>query len=269
MSSEAPSLLAPGSRESRRSSGLVWLVLGTAGLLGMTGCASSGSTSAPAADPALNTPSSATEPLKEIPSDKNTVKMPDPRVGLGAGLLDAEEAIWNLRLVSATPPPEAFVGVSNSDLAFKDNYAIQGNYNGFQIWDISNPAVPVLVKGYVCPASQSDVSVYRNLLFVSGEGMGGRLDCGTEGVRERVSDDAAARHPDLRHQRHREPGVHRERADVPRLAHALAARGPERHGQRLRLRLRLRARPAGGGASGLLRPVAGRGSRTRRSSASR
>ncbi len=153
----------------------------------MTACASSGSTSA-AADPALNTPSSATEPLKEAPSDKNTVKMPDPRVGLGAGLLDAEEAIWNLNLLSATPPPAAFVGVSNSDLAFKDNYAIQGNYNGFQVWDISNPEAPVLVKGYVCPASQSDVSVYRDLLFVSGEGMGGRLDCGSEGVQERISE---------------------------------------------------------------------------------
>jgi len=30
---------------------------------------------------------------------------PDPRVGLAPGLLDAGEAIWNLRLVSATPPP--------------------------------------------------------------------------------------------------------------------------------------------------------------------
>ncbi len=66
-----------------------------------------------------------------MPTDENTVQMPDPRVGLGAGLLDAEEAIWNLGLLSATPPPEAFVGVSNSDLAFKDNYVIQGNYNGF------------------------------------------------------------------------------------------------------------------------------------------
>jgi hypothetical protein len=33
------------------------------------------------------------------------------------------------------------------------------------------------------------VSVYKNLLFVSGEGLGGRLDCGTEGVREAVSKD--------------------------------------------------------------------------------
>jgi hypothetical protein len=165
----------------------LWITVGTVGLFGMTACASSGSTSA-AADPALNTPSSATEPLKQAPTDANTVKLPaDPRVGLGAGLLDAEEAIWNMSLLSATPPPEAFVGVSNSDLAFTGKYAIQGNYNGFQVWDISNPATPVLVKGYVCPASQSDVSVYRNLLFVSGEGMEGRLDCGTEGVEEQIS----------------------------------------------------------------------------------
>ena len=114
---------------------------------------------------------------------------PDPRVGLGSGLFDAEEAIWNLELVSTMPPGQEFIGVTNSDLAFKDNYAIQGNYNGVQIWDISNPEKPILAKDYVCPASQSDVSVYGNLLFVSGEGLSGRLDCGTEGVREAVSHD--------------------------------------------------------------------------------
>ena len=76
---------------------------------------------------------------------------PDPRVGLAAGLMDAEEAIWNLRLVSTTPPPEDFVGVTNSDLAFTGNYAIQGNYNGFQVWDISNPASPTLVIGLRLP----------------------------------------------------------------------------------------------------------------------
>ncbi|MFV1988612.1 MAG: LVIVD repeat-containing protein [Gemmatimonadota bacterium] len=114
---------------------------------------------------------------------------PDPRIGLGAGVFDAEEAIWNLAWVSQTPPPEAFVGKTNSDLAFTGHYAIQGNYDGVQVWDISNPAEPVLAIGYVCPASQSDVSVYENLLFVSGEGMGGRLDCGGEGVSEAVSQD--------------------------------------------------------------------------------
>ena len=112
---------------------------------------------------------------------------PDPRIGLKAGLMDAGEAIWNLRLLSKTPPPPEFVGVTNSDIAFSGKYAIQGNYNGFQVWDISTPTGPTLVKGYVCPASQSDVSVYKNLLFVSGEGFGGRLDCGKDPIREPVS----------------------------------------------------------------------------------
>lgn len=112
---------------------------------------------------------------------------PDPRVGLKAGLTDAAEAASNVRVVATVEPPEGFKGVTNSDLAFTSHYAIQGNYNGFQIWDISNPAKPVLTKAVLCPASQSDVSAYKNLLFVSAEGMSGRTDCGTEGVRDSVS----------------------------------------------------------------------------------
>ena len=126
-------------------------------------------------------------PLAEIAA--SDAPSPDPRVGLEAGLFDAGEALWNLRVVSATPPPREFVGTTNSDLAFKGDYAIQGNFDGIIVWDISDPGRPSLVTTYVCPASQSDVSVYGDLLFVSGEGLGGRLDCGTQGVRESVSPD--------------------------------------------------------------------------------
>ena len=59
---------------------------------------------------------------------------PDPRVGLEPGMFDAGEAIWNLRMLSTTPPPEEFVGTTNSDLAFTGNHAIQGNYDGIQVW---------------------------------------------------------------------------------------------------------------------------------------
>ena len=114
---------------------------------------------------------------------------PDPRVGLKAGMFDAGTAEWNMKLLSTTPPPENFKGVTNSDLAFTGKYAIQGNYNGFMVWDMSNPAKPQLVKSYLCPASQSDVSVYGNLLFISGEGTSGRLDCGAQGVQDTVSKD--------------------------------------------------------------------------------
>jgi hypothetical protein len=114
---------------------------------------------------------------------------PDPRVGLKGGLWDAGTASWNMALVSNTHPSPDFVGKTNSDLAFSGQYVIQGSYNGFQVWDISNPSAPTLRKAFVCPASQSDVSVYKNLLFVSGEGMTGRLDCGAQGVQDTVSND--------------------------------------------------------------------------------
>ncbi len=112
---------------------------------------------------------------------------PDPRVGLKAGVRDAGEAIWNLDLLSATPSPEPFSGSTNSDLAFSGKYAIQGNYSGYLVWDLSNPRQPQIAATLNCPASQSDVSVYGNLLFVSGEGLEGRLDCAPGGVRDTVS----------------------------------------------------------------------------------
>jgi hypothetical protein len=114
---------------------------------------------------------------------------PDPRVGLRGGEYDAAEAIWNLNVLSKTKPAEKFTTTWNSDLAFLGNYVFQGNFNGYQVWDISNPRQPTLKTAYVCPASQSDVSVYKNLLFVSGEDLAARLDCGTQGVKDTVSKD--------------------------------------------------------------------------------
>ena len=122
-------------------------------------------------------------------SRSTTAPDPDPRIGLRAGKMDAGQAAWNLRMISNTPPSEQFVDVTNSDLAFNGKYAIQGNYNGWQVWDIGNPRRPSLKTAYVCPASQSDVSTYKNLLFVSGENLSARLDCGTQGVEDTVSSD--------------------------------------------------------------------------------
>jgi hypothetical protein len=120
-------------------------------------------------------------------ASRSSSAIPDPRVGLRAGLTDAGEAAWNLRRVSTSPPPEKFAVAWNSDITFTGPYAIQGNFNGYQVWDISNPSAPTLRTEYFCPASQSDVSVYRNLLFVSGESNSARLDCGAQGVKDTVS----------------------------------------------------------------------------------
>jgi len=127
----------------------------------------------------------------------STAPRPDPRVGLRAGWMNAAEASWNLRLVSAAPKPAAFTddtnpgdfGFLNSDIAFTGHYVIQGNFHGLQVWDMAQPSHPALVTTYVCPDAQNDVSVYRNLLFTSGEDFNGRLDCGTQGVPDSVSND--------------------------------------------------------------------------------
>ncbi|HET9424023.1 MAG TPA: hypothetical protein VFO55_01525 [Gemmatimonadaceae bacterium] len=81
--------------------------------------------------------------------------------------------------------------LKNSDLAFTGDYVIQGNYSGYQIWNVANPAKPMLTTAYVCPGSQSDVSVYGNLMFVSHESTAGRIDCGLQGVPDTVSADRA------------------------------------------------------------------------------
>jgi hypothetical protein len=112
---------------------------------------------------------------------------PDRRVGLKPGVWDAGQAEWNLHLLSATRPSEKFVGQINSDLTFSGPYAIQGSFAGYQVWDISNPSKPTLKTAFFCPASQSDVSVYKNLLFVSAEAETARLDCGAQGVATAVS----------------------------------------------------------------------------------
>ncbi|HET7248739.1 MAG TPA: hypothetical protein VFI79_02765 [Gemmatimonadales bacterium] len=122
---------------------------------------------------------------------------PDPRVGLRAGWMNAASAAWNLKVVAAAPKPVAFTdttdpgnfGFLNSDLAFTGHYVIQGNFHGLQVWDIATPEHPALVTSFVCPDAQNDVSVFRNLLFTSGEDFNGRLDCGTQGVQDTVSAD--------------------------------------------------------------------------------
>jgi hypothetical protein len=116
-----------------------------------------------------------------------TAPSPDPRVGLKPGRWDAGQAAWNMRMISTTPPTGKTLGATHSDLAFSGKYAIQGNYNGFEIYDISKPAKPALVQSYLCPASQDDVSVYKNLLFMSSESTNSRSDCGFGGVPEPVS----------------------------------------------------------------------------------
>jgi hypothetical protein len=157
------SLMPPRSRGVRSHATHLF---GVAALVGLNACAASKPKTAP-------TPSASAAA--------------DPRNNLKAGLFDAAQLASNMKLTATAASPQGFLGITNSDLAFTGKYAIQGNYNGPVIWDVSDPSKPVLVTAYSCPASQNDVSVYRNLMFMSAEANNGRVDCAPGGVRDTVS----------------------------------------------------------------------------------
>jgi len=115
---------------------------------------------------------------------------PDPRVGLAPGLDNAGVATNGLELLATRGKPAGFFDPANpgsfafvnSDLALQGDYAFVGNFNGFQIYNISDPANPQIRTAVVCPGGQGEVSVYGNLLFMSAEETRSRTDCGSPGV---------------------------------------------------------------------------------------
>ena len=122
----------------------------------------------------------------------------DPRDGLKAGLHDAGVAISGMRLVSSAPKPAPFDSIGgltfvNSDLAFRGSLVYQGNFAGFSIWDVSDPATPALLSVVECITSQGDPSIVGNLLFVSAEGGGNRKDCAKGGVADPADHTAGVR----------------------------------------------------------------------------
>ncbi len=134
----------------------------------------------------------------------------DPRSTLKPGRYDAGVAISNMKQVSFVKKPAAFDSASglkfiNSDLAFGTHYVYQANFAGFTIWDITDPANPVMMSATKCITSQGDPTIVGNLLFLSAEGAGNRNDCGDGGVQDpkdhmagvRIFDVSDARAPKL------------------------------------------------------------------------
>jgi hypothetical protein len=160
----------------------------------------------------------APQPAPSLPPGITGSDVGDPRFKLTPGLYDAGESSMGMKHLQLVKKPDAFqlgsadaddpkvqkmlgqlgmgaaakmpkplqlviaqLAFANSDLAFQGNHLFQGNFYGVNIYDISNPANTTLLTSMVCPGGQGDVSVYKNLLFMSVEMPNGRLDCGVQG----------------------------------------------------------------------------------------
>ena len=150
----------------------------------------------------------------------------DPRAGLFPGIYTADEAIMNLELVSSLKKPKGFYNIedlankgildsnnveddekelttlekseslkspilnfANTDMAFKEDLLVTGNYHGFNMYKIDKNGIPNLQSSIVCPGGQGDVSIVENILIMSVEQTRSRLDCGLEGVSDDASPD--------------------------------------------------------------------------------
>ena len=118
-----------------------------------------------AAGPAVATPDPGDEPASKRVSQEQAA---DTRAAIASGEIPGVDEIVhsdNVRHL-ANIPKDALKG-TNSDLAFQGKYVFAGNYDGFRIFDISNPKAPKTVSQVLCPGSQNDISVSGDLLFLS------------------------------------------------------------------------------------------------------
>src|SRR6266404_10009109 len=197
---------------------LATLVLGV-GFSMRTLAQTSSPSPAPSATPAAPANPFAPQPAPPLPAGMTGSDVNDPRANLSPGMYDAGEAARGLKHLTLLKKPDAFdlgsndpndpkvnktlttvlgvadpskmpsatklvlagLGFANSDLAFQGNRLFLGNFYGVNIYDISNPAKASLMTSMICPGGQGDVSVYKNLMFMSVEVTNGRVDCGAQG----------------------------------------------------------------------------------------
>jgi hypothetical protein len=176
---------------------------------------------APSATPAApqNANPFAPQPAPPLPAGMTGSDVNDPRAKLSPGMYDAGEAAMGIKHLMLLKKPDAFelgsndpndpkvnktlstvlgiadpskmpnamklvfagLAFANSDIAFQGNHLFLGNFYGVNIYDISNPTKTSLLTSMICPGGQGDVSVYKNLMFMSVEMPNGRVDCGTGG----------------------------------------------------------------------------------------
>ncbi|SDR23811.1 Uncharacterized conserved protein [Thermostaphylospora chromogena] len=130
----------------------IWTAAVGALVLAVAGCSGVPQGAAPSPAPSSATTSAGAESASPSGSSGDDVRMSD-----------------NVRHVANVPLEAPFDGPDawGTDLAFQGDYAYVGNYQGFTVFDISDPTDPATVSRVVCPGPQNDVSVHGDLLFLS------------------------------------------------------------------------------------------------------
>ncbi|MEU4881313.1 hypothetical protein OIE82_30635 [Streptomyces althioticus] len=102
------------------------------------------------------------------PKDVSRSDQAEARTAIKSGDIPGQdEIVHSANITHVANIPKDVLSGTNSDLAFQGKYAFAGNYDGFRIFDISNPKKPKTVAQVLCPGSQNDISVSGNLLFLS------------------------------------------------------------------------------------------------------
>ena len=125
----------------------------------------------------------------------------DPRSGLAPGLYIADEAILNMELIASLRKPTGFfdpenpeakgfedltednenkttaeisrslrspmLSFANTDMAFKDNILVAGNYHGFNIYELNENGIPNLISPlYAQEVKRGCINSWRSTYYV-------------------------------------------------------------------------------------------------------
>ncbi len=105
---------------------------------------------------------------------------------------DPDRHTDSIRLVATLANQDPSDDFANSDFAFWGDLAVQGNYDGFRIIDISDPTNPHLISDVTCRGPQGDVSIWEGLIVVSVDRPQTGPGCESEDAADVVDDDPDA-----------------------------------------------------------------------------
>lgn len=152
-------------------------------LLGVLASTVNLTTAAPACahpvDSACDLPLPGQEPGEDVVSAAEIATYDDSAAN---AVGDAPAMSSNITHLANLPKSGPLADGTGSDLAFWGDFAFQGNYNGLQITDISDPADPTRVSQLECPGSQNDVSVWGTLVIMSVDSRRADDSCGSAGA---------------------------------------------------------------------------------------